>query len=705
MKIARVIVDVPIAQPLDYTLGEFDPAAVVVGMPVRVPIKRTDQLGIVVGLGAESTVPPEKLRSLITLIDGVAPLADRWLRLTRFAAEYYHHAWGEVAIPALAPMLRRSPSTRGAGRLDRYLPALRQKPFAAARGAVVAPGGEVPLVLRAEQRAAVEAIVAAAGYARFLLFGVTGSGKTAVYLAAIAAVLAADPTAQALLLVPEINLTPQLEALVSARFPGQPVVSMHSGLAGGERDLAWLAAHEGRARIVIGTRLAVFASLPRLRLVVVDEEHDPSFKAGEGVRYSARDLALKLAQLANAPVVLGSATPSLETWAAASAGRYQMLRLVGRGGDAGPAPERDPGAPPPVAHAGASAALPQVEMVDVGSHPVTHGLAEPLRAALQSAVERGEQALVFLNRRGYAPVIACDACGWLSNCPRCSAYASFHKLDARLRCHHCGWQTRVPRACPTCGNQDLLAVGQGTQRIEEALRELLPTARIARIDRDVTSRRNAARDALEAMHAGETDVLVGTQMIAKGHDFRRVTLVGVLNADAQLMASDFRAPERLFATLLQVTGRAGRSGQPARVLLQTRRPEHPLYAALARHDFPRFARDQLADRRAMRLPPYTHNALLTAIAPAMETALGLLGAAREIGAALRAPASPVRLYDAVPMPLERLADEHRAQLLIEADQRTALHAFLAPWLVAVRKEVAARRIRARWGLEVDPLAI
>jgi primosomal protein N' (replication factor Y) len=292
----------------------------------------------------------------------------------------------------------------------------------------------------------------------------------------------------------------------------------------------------------------------------------------------------------------------------------------------------------------------------------------------------------------------------LSNCPRCSAHASFHKRDARLRCHHCGWQTRVPRACPTCGNQDLLAVGQGTQRIEEALHDALPQTRIGRIDRDITSRRHAVREALDAMHAGDIDVLVGTQMIAKGHDFRRVALVGVLNADSQLLASDFRAPEHLFATLLQVIGRAGRSGQPARVLLQTRRPEHPLYAALARQDFPRFARDQLAERRAMRLPPFVHAALLTAIAPAMETALRLLQAARETGLALAAD-GPVRLYEAVPMPLERLAGEHRAQLLVEADRRPDLHAFLDPWLEQVRRRVAADKIRARWGLEVDPLAI
>ena len=690
MRFARVIVDVPIEQPLDYALGDCDPASLVPGTPVLVPFKRSDQVGIAVGLAADSALPPDKIRPLIAPILIAAPLGERWLKLTRFAADYYHCAWGEVALPALPPMLRRRPVARLAQRVEK----MRAAPVGVATADAVGSGADgagpaVP-VLRDEQQAAVDAIAAAAGYARFLLFGVTGSGKTEVYLHAIAATLAADPAAQALLLVPEINLTPQLEALVRARFPGEAVASLHSGLNDGERNAAWLAAHEGRARIVIGTRLAVFASLPRLRLVVVDEEHDPSFKAGQGVHYSARDLALKLAQLAEAPVVLGSATPSLETWAAAQAGRYALLRLTGRGGAARSEVE-----------------LPRVEMIDLKRHPAEHGLADPLRAALRSTIERGEQALVFLNRRGYAPVIACDACGWLSNCPRCSAFASFHKGERQLRCHHCGWQARVPAACPTCGNQDLSAVGHGTQRIEETLQLALPGARIRRIDRDNTQRRHAAREMLDAMHAGDIDVLVGTQMIAKGHDFRRVALVGVLNADAQLLAGDFRAPERLFATLLQVVGRAGRSGQPARVLLQTRHPGHPLYAALARHDFPRFARDQLAERRAMRLPPFVHAALLTATSRDMSDAVGLLQVAQGLGQALMdgGAAGAVKLYDAVPMPLERLAGEHRAQLLVEAACRSDLHAFLVRWLAALRREVASQKLRPRWNLEVDPIAI
>jgi primosomal protein N' (replication factor Y) len=524
----------------------------------------------------------------------------------------------------------------------------------------------------------------ASGFAPALLFGVTGSGKTEVYFEVMAQRLAADPTAQVLLLVPEINLTPQLQARLQRRFPGEALVTLHSGLAAGERSSAWLAAHEGRARIVLGTRLAVFASLPRLALIVVDEEHDPSFKAGDGARYSARDLAVKRAQEAQVPIVLGSATPSLETWARASEGRHTLLELPSR-----------------AAAAEVSVEWPRVRTVDLREHPVQQGLAAPVRQALISVLARGEQSLVFINRRGYAPVVTCEACGWLSGCPQCAAYAAFHKTDGTLRCHHCGWQMRVPRACPDCGNTDLHSVGHGTQRIEETLRELLPSARVARIDRDSTRRKQSAQAAFGAVHAGDVDVLVGTQMVAKGHDFRRVSLVVVLNCDAQLVAPDFRAPERLFATLLQVAGRAGRAGLASEVLIQTRYPDHPLLAAVAKHDFAAFARQQLAERKAAGLPPFVHQALLTAEARTLPAALAFLGAARA-----RATADPaIRLYDPVPMPLAKLAGVHRAQLLVESPQRVRLQGWLRVWLEQVRTLAQASRPRVRWQVEVDPQQI
>jgi primosomal protein N' (replication factor Y) len=620
-------------------------------------------------------VEPKKIKPITRALNEIEPLNAQWLQLTRFAAEYYQHAWGEVALPALPRVWRSVPGPRYAQSLSK----MRER----------APPrwteASLPLFKHtAQQSAAIDALIRASGFAPHLLFGITGSGKTEVYLSAIARTLAANAAAQALLLVPEINLTPQLESLLRARFPDESVIALHSNLADAERGAAWLAAHEGRARIVVGTRLAVFCSMPQLSIIVVDEEHDPSYKAGEGVRYSARDLAVKRAQLLDIPVVLGSATPSLESWAQAHAGRYRLLQLSERV-RTGSAPQTGPA----------------LDLIDARVHKPHNGLSAPISQALTDTFERGEQSLVFLNRRGYAPVVTCEACGWLSHCPRCSTFAVFHKSDQTLRCHHCGYAAPVPRACPTCGNQHLKGVGQGTQRIEETLRALLPTAKIVRIDRDSTRRRHAAKNALDAVHAGKVDVLVGTQMIAKGHDFQRVSLVVVLNPDGQLASHDFRAPERLFATLMQVSGRAGRAGLPSRVLVQTRFPAHPLFTALARHDYAQFAQAQLTEREAARMPPITHQALLTAEARTMEAALEFLRTARDQALQQFASASHVRLFDPVPMSLQRLAGVSRAQLLIEGDHRAQLHALLGAWLTALRN----KRSRLRWNVEVDPLEL
>ncbi|MGZ8272754.1 MAG: primosomal protein N' [Burkholderiaceae bacterium] len=662
---ARVIVDVPIPQPLDYKLA----VSALPGQVCVVPVGRRLQAGLIVEVCDSTGVDPARLKSVATVLD-VPPLEQRWLDFALFAADYYQQRWGEVALPALPPMLRSKPGPRFTQALAR----LRSRP------AVAPTVKQSKRQLNTEQQRAVDALVAAGGFNVHLLFGITGSGKTEVYLRAIEHRLRADARSQVLLLVPEINLTPQLEALLVGRFGDAGVVTLHSGLPDGERSAAWLAAHEQRARIVVGTRLAVFASLPALALIVVDEEHDPSYKAGEGVRYSARDLAIKRAQMLGIPVVLGSATPSLETWAAAQAGRYEVLRLTQRAVDE----DADP---------------PSIELVDLRSPDAKAGagIAPSVVEALGTTLEAGKQSLVFLNRRGYAPVVTCDACGWLSRCPHCSTFAVFHKTDRTLRCHHCGFTERTPRACPTCGNQALHGVGHGTQRIEELLRELMPTARVMRIDRDSTRRRHAAEQAFDAVHAGDVDVLVGTQMIAKGHDFRSVALVVVLNPDGQLASHDFRAPERLFSTLVQVAGRAGRGGHASRVLLQTRFPAHPLFAALTRHDYAAFADGQLAERRASNMPPYTYQALLTAEARTMDAALGFLRAARD-----EAPAEPaVRVFDPVPMALQRLAGVERAQLLVEADRRAPLQAFLRTWLEGLR----ALRSRVRWHVEVDPQEI
>ncbi len=673
---AQIVLDLPGVGALDYAVPDVAGKATPVGVRCVVPLGKGARVGIVVALEDRPAIELRRIKPIKWTLDEIAPLSAHWLQFTRFAAEYYQHSWGEVALPALPRALRTVPGPR-------YTQAIARLRDRALRRWAASPARlQKPTPQQAE---AIDALRNSSGFAPHLLFGITGSGKTEVYLSAIERLLATRAEAQALLLVPEINLTPQLESLLRARFPREDVVALHSNLADAERAAAWLAAHEQRARIVVGTRLAVFCSMPGLAIIVVDEEHDPSYKAGEGVRYSARDLAVKRAQLLEIPIVLGSATPSLESWAQACAGRYRLLQLDER-----------------VGAASGPHALPLIEVIDARIYKPQSGLSAPVAQGLIDTFERGEQSLVFLNRRGYAPVVTCEACGWLSNCPRCSAFTVFHKPDRTLRCHHCGFVAPVPRACPTCGNQHLKGVGQGTQRIEETLKVLLPAANIARIDRDSVRQRHAAEKALDAVHTGAVDVLVGTQMIAKGHDFQRVSLVVVLNPDGQLASHDFRAPERLFATLMQVAGRAGRAGLASRVLVQTRFAAHPLFRAIARHDYAQFAQAQLAERVAARMPPASHQVLLTAEARTMEAALAFLRNAREKAVSHFATlAANVRLFNPVPMPLQRRAGVSRAQLLVEADHRTQLHSFLGGWLTALRAQGTA----LRWNIEVDPLEL
>ena len=500
------------------------------------------------------------------------------------------------------------------------------------------------------------------------------------------------------MLVPEINLTPQLEARFVERFAGHRIVSLHSGLTPAQRLRHWLAAHLGVADLVLGTRLAVFASMPRLGLLVVDEEHDPSYKQQEGARYSARDLAIYRGRLEGVPVMLGSATPSLETWQRTTQGRYAALHLSSRIG---------------------GGALPTVRLLDMNRAPATAGgrpaLAPPLVDALNQRIAAGEQSLVFLNRRGYAPVLHCGDCGWKSACPHCSAWRVFHKVDRTLRCHHCGLAERVPRACPDCGNLDIAPIGRGTERLEEQLAGLLSgsgerNARIARIDADSTRAKGALEAQLGAVHAGDVDVLVGTQMITKGHDFRRITLVAAVNPDASLFSSDFRAPERLFALLMQAAGRTGRDASRSgrsEMWVQTWHPAHPLYQALTRHDFAAFAASQLAERQAAGLPPYSHLAMLRAEARTQDGARAFLEGAAEQAAALP-EAATVTVYPAVPTPVARVADVERMQMLIESPSRAALQRFLTRWLPALhalRRTATSEARILRWAVDVDPLTI
>ncbi|MCX8566076.1 MAG: replication restart DNA helicase PriA [Glomeribacter sp. 1016415] len=686
--IVRVALDQP--NPILFDYGCAISPAPQPGQLVYVPFGRRYLVGLVCELAEQSDIPTERLRMIEAVWADAPALSNQWLALAAFAAGYYQRSIGEVALASLPSALRNAKRWRRlaiptsplqlSGEPNQELPAVTGLPAEAQ----VLPTGEKTLT--PEQTDVLLTLNAARGFSPFLLHGITGSGKTEVYLRMIADLLMRDPLAQVLVLVPEINLTPQFEAAFRARFsagPAQAIVTLHSGLAEGVRARHWLAAHTGQARIVLGTRLAILASLPRLALIVVDEEHDVAYKQQEGLRYSARDLAIWRAKQLGIPIVLGSATPSLETWRQAAQGRYTQLTMTRR------------------AHA--DAVLPSMRLINMGqTTPVpVAGLSAPLMHAIRERLARQEQSLIFLNRRGYAPVLACDACGWVAGCVRCSAYTVLHKLEQVLRCHHCGWQAPITRACPECGNLDLAPLGRGTQRIEETLAALLPSARILRIDADSTRRKGSAQALLEDVHAGAADILVGTQMVAKGHDFKRVTLVGVLNTDVALFSHDFRASERLFAQLMQVSGRAGRTGQ-GEVLLQTRYPQHPLYEALTRHDYAGFAATLLAERQQARLPPFVYQALLRAEARTLEAAQAFLMQGIALFKGLLG-AEYVTCYDPVPLVVVKVMHVHRAQLLLESASRTALQSALRAWQPYLR----ALKVKGvvRWSVEVDPLDI
>jgi primosomal protein N' (replication factor Y) len=724
MSILRVALDLPLPRVFDYRCNEAGAAEV--GMRVLVPFGNKQALGVIVGVADSSNVDAAKLKSAVRILREVPALDRDWLDLAQFCSDYYHRPLGEVIFNGLPRQLRKAgaaPSLEqahfcrinSAGRealaqlparikLKRaLLQALSQSDCAEAQLLAQSAGAKkalaemsgdgwveryVPaaqavcgrfvdkLALNAEQQHVLRQIEdGGQGYGVHLLHGVTGSGKTEIYLRLIARTLAAGK--QALVLVPEINLTPRLIEEFSERFPDTPLVSLHSGLADGERTQHWLQAQFGTAAIVLGTRLAVFVPLPRLGLIVVDEEQDASFKQQDGLRYSARDVAIFRARQTGIPIVLGSATPALETYAHALSGRYRLLRLSQR--------------------AVAQAQLPQVHAVDMRKHKLDEGLAPPVLDALAERLARGEQSLVFLNRRGYAPVLMCPACDWVSGCTRCSTRMVLHLADRQLRCHHCGASAPVPRHCPNCGNADIHPFGRGTQRLEATLAARFPQARVLRVDRDSTRNKGSFSRMLDDIRAGRADILVGTQILAKGHDFPNLTLVAVLNADSALYSADYRAPERLFAQLMQVAGRAGRADLPGEVLIQTQYPRHPLYQALAQHDYAGFARTLLAEREQAGFPPYVFEAVLRAEAAELGTALQFL---REAAALAGTPPAGIALYDPVAMSVTRLAERERAQLLLQSDSRKRLQAYLADWSA---KLYALPQRAVRWHLDVDPI--
>ena len=723
MSIVRVALDVPLSTLFDYTT---DGTKAVPGQRVLVPFGRKQMLGVVMECVTDSELATTRIKAVTQLMDDVPPLPAELLDLLRFCSDYYHHHLGMTVMAALPTRLRTSqplslvtPSvyalSASGQALDmalfpkrrvvqrRILEALQSGTLQAAQVRVLSPSAPAALklliregwvesvsesqvlpaihsfdavhTLSAEQQQAVDAVAQAQGYATFLLHGITGSGKTEVYVHLMQQALLRG--GQVLLLVPEINLTPQLENYFRSRFPDIDLVSLHSGLADGERAQNWLRAQSGQARIVLGTRLAVFTPLPQLALIIVDEEHDTSFKQQDGLRYSARDVAIFRANQRGVPIVLGSATPSLESYHNAQSGRYQMLRLTQR--------------------AARNAQLPRMQCINTANELLQHGMSARLLDAVAQRIADGEQSLLFINRRGYAPVLMCTACGWMSDCHNCAGKMVVHLKDRRLRCHHCGHQERVPYACPGCGNVDLQPVGIGTQRIESALQEHFPKARILRVDRDSTRNKGAWNAMRKQIHDDAVDILVGTQMLAKGHDFPNLTLVAVLNPDSALYSSDFRASERLFAQLVQVAGRAGRADKPGEVLIQTHFPGHPLFRALQDHDYATWAQTLLAERESAGFPPFVYQAMLRAEGKQESAVYAYMKQARDAAVAL---GLPVEIYGVVPAAMPRRANHIRAQLLIQSESRKPLQQFLRAWRPLLD---ALPSTKLRWSLDIDPL--
>jgi len=661
--VLRVALDVPLRRLFDYL--KPDDALVAPGMRVRVPFGRQRLIGLVMETAAASDVPPERLKQVQEVLDSQPVLDSGALALLQWAAEYYHHPIGEVLAGALPKSLRTGAPIKAPAKKKRV-----EAPIEPKHVPVPAP------VLGTEQRDAVESIGASLGkFGAFVLHGVTGSGKTEVYLHVVERVLARG--GRALILVPEIGLTPQLVGRFRERFD-VPLAVMHSGMTDRERLEAWRAAFGGHARIVLGTRSAVFAPAPDLGVIIVDEEHDASFKQHDGgFRYSARDLAVVRAQRTGIPIVLGSATPALETLHNVVTHRYKRLALPRR---AGQAPE------------------PRAALVDLRVNAVQAGISTPAVQAMERHLSTGGQVLVFLNRRGYAPTLLCTACGWTAPCKDCDARLTVHRRAGRLRCHHCGADAPLPERCPQCGFT-VKPVGQGTERIEEKLAEIFPLAPLVRLDRDVVRKRGDMDEVMQRMASGEARILVGTQMVTKGHDFPNVSLVVVLNADQGLFSTDFRASERLAQTIVQVSGRAGRAEKPGEVLIQTEYPEHPLLRNLLTEGYDGFARTALMEREQAAWPPYSRLTAVRDSAKKAEHALDFLTEARK----LAQPPRNVKLLGPVPAAMAKRAGLYHAQLLIESNDRTALHRFLDAWLPHVQELPSARRVR--WALDVDPIEL
>ena len=714
----RIAVNVPLSDGL-LTYSHSEPLPQ--GTRVLVPFRNKTVVGIVWETDIAPDMDAARILSIQTTFSDEPPLPESWRDLLSFTSRYYHYPTGQAVFAALPQGLKETRAVEmpqpplfyalnEAGRVQTPPPARFNKKAAlwdallsggmtmaalkqmnaqaakliedwAEQGWIETTEAAKPVLrssefqLNANQQKASDEIQTAFGsFQPFLLYGITGSGKTEVYFDAMAKVLAQGR--QVLFLLPEINLTPQLLKRVENRFADVPTAVLHSQMAAGRRTQDYLRAMLGQAKLVIGTRLAVFTPLPDVGLIVVDEEHDGSFKQDNELRYHARDLAVWRAKQSGCPVVLGSATPSLESWHKAQSGAYRLLQLTER------------------AHAAAQ--LPQVDILNVGRLKLDNGFSPQALQLLKQNFEAGGMSLVYLNRRGFAPALFCGDCGHTFGCPNCSAKMVLHQRARQLRCHHCDHREPIPFKCPDCGNQDLTAVGHGTQRVEETLRAFLPKAAVVRVDRDSTAHKNDWADLYRRIADNEIDILVGTQMLAKGHDFARLNLVIVLNADGSLYSADFRAPERLFAELMQVSGRAGRADKPGKVLIQTQLPEHPVFAAVKAQDYAVFAENELNERQMFAMPPFGFQTAVRADAPRVADAMEFLNAAKETLAPLL-PES-VSQFGAAPMLMVRLAERERAQIFLESTSRQDLHRAVSLWVQVLQQN---RDGKIRWSVDVD----
>lgn len=721
----RIAVNVPLSDGL-LTYSHSEPLPP--GTRVLVSFRNKTVVGIVWETDIAPDMDAARILCVQTAFVEEKPLPQSWRDLLAFTSRYYHYPTGQAVFAALPQGLKETRAVEmpqpplfyalnEAGRAQTPPPARFNKKAAlwdallsggmtmaalkqvnaqaakliedwaeqgwietteAAKSVLRPYHGQAShseFVLNADQQKASDEIQTAFGkFQPFLLYGITGSGKTEVYFDAIAKVLAQGR--QVLFLLPEINLTPQLLKRVEDRFADVPTAVLHSQMAAGKRTQDYLRAMLGQAKLVIGTRLAVFTPMDDVGLIVVDEEHDGSFKQDNELRYHARDLAVWRAKQSGCPIVLGSATPSLESWHKAQSGAYRLLQLTER------------------AHTAAQ--LPQVEILNVGRLKLDNGFSPQALQLLKQNFEAGGMSLVYLNRRGFAPALFCGDCGHTFGCPNCSAKMVLHQRARQLRCHHCDHREPIPFKCPDCGNQDLTAVGHGTQRVEETLRAFLPKAAIVRVDRDSTAHKNDWADLYRRIADNEIDILVGTQMLAKGHDFARLNLVIVLNADGSLYSADFRAPERLFAELMQVSGRAGRADKPGKVLIQTQLPEHPVFAAVKAQDYAVFAENELNERQMFAMPPFGFQTAIRADAPRVADAMEFLNAAKETLAPLL-PES-VSQFGAAPMLMVRLAERERAQIFLESTSRQDLHRAVSLWVQVLQQN---REGKIRWSVDVD----